>query len=106
MPRTLPKPIDTSALTEDQRRTRERLVCMGDLAYGPAWQTPLAEDLTKHVGRAISAQQVNHWFKAVRPVPTGMLAPLAELALSLAPKMEQRADALRRVWTEEAEHGA
>lgn len=101
MPRNPPKPIDTSALSYDQRRARERLVRMGDLAYGPAWQTPLAEALTKHLGRTVSAQQVSHWYKAVRPVPTGMLAPLAELALSLAPTLEQRADSLRRVWTEE-----
>lgn len=98
-PRREPK-IDLSGLTDRQVLVRQGVVTLGDLAFGPRWQSDLAAALSKESGRRIGQAQVSHWFLGVRPVPEALIEPLQRLAIRSADDLVRRADRIRSDWVE------
>jgi hypothetical protein len=84
--------VDLSRLTEAQRATRVAFIDLAEIAFGKAWQTPVAAAL----GR--DKAQVAGWISGRRPVPVDVLAELPARALRWAANLEHRADMIRLRW--------
>ncbi|KQT93381.1 hypothetical protein ASG60_08425 [Methylobacterium sp. Leaf469] len=84
--------IDLSRLSEEQKATRIAFLDLAEIAFGKAWQTPVASAL----GR--DKAQVAGWISGRRPVPVDVLAELPALALRWAASLEHRAEMLRLRW--------
>ncbi len=96
-PRREPK-VDLSGLSDRQVLVRQGVVTLGELAYGPRWQSDLAAALSEEAGRRIRQAQVSHWVLGVRPVPEAMIEPLQRLAARVADDLIRRADRIRADW--------
>lgn len=90
--------VDLSGLSERQAVVRLHVIRLGELAFGPRWQSYLAETLSTEVGRTVGQSQIAHWIAGRRPVPEAMIEPLQRLAMRLATDMERRADLIRADW--------
>jgi len=95
--------VDLSKLTERQIEIRAHVVALGEHAYGPRWQTPLAAALAKESGRAITPAQVSHWLAGRSPVPEALIEPLMALAAAAVADLDRRAAAIRAAWTPDTE---
>lgn len=84
--------VNLSRLTEAQRATRVAFIDLAEIAFGKAWQTPVAAAL----GR--DKAQVAGWISGRRPVPVDVLAELPTMALRWAANLEHRADMIRLRW--------
>ena len=90
--------VDLSKLNDHQRTVRAHVVALGEHAYGPRWQAPLATALAQESGRAISSAQVSHWLAGRSPVPEGLTEPLMALATAAVADLDRRAAAIRAAW--------
>lgn len=90
--------VDLSGLSERQAIVRMHTIRLGELAFGPRWQSYLAEILSSEIGRKVGQPQIAHWISGRRPVPEAMLDPLQRIAMRLADDMERRADLIRADW--------
>lgn len=100
-----PKPrrevqVDISGLSDRQALIREHVLRLGELAFGPRWQSDFAAALSAEARKAITQAQVGHWIAGRRPVPEGLIEPIQRLAIRLAKDLERRADRIRADWTE------
>lgn len=77
---------------------REMLIETGELAFGPRWQAPMSEALSRATGRRVSAQSVHNWVTAFRPFPESMTEPLQTVGRELAHDAKRRADRLLEMW--------
>lgn len=96
-PRREPK-VDLSGLSDHQVLVRQGVVTLGELAFGPRWQSDLAAALSEEAGRRVGQAQVSHWFLGVRPIPEAMIEPLQRLAVRVADDLVRRADRIRADW--------
>lgn len=90
--------VDLSGLSERQQLVRLHVIRLGEMAFGPRWQSYLAEILSGEVGRPVGQSQIGHWISGRRPVPEAMIDPLQRIAMRLAGDMERRADLIRADW--------
>ncbi|KQO91650.1 conserved protein of unknown function [Methylorubrum extorquens] len=97
-PRREPK-VDLSGLTDRQILVRQGVVTLGELAFGPRWQSDLAAALSQEAGRRVGQAQVSHWVLGVRPVPESLVEPLQQLAMRIAADLVRRADRIRADWS-------
>lgn len=96
-PRREPK-IDLSGLSDRQVLVRQGVVTLGELAFGPRWQSDLAAALSQEVGRRVGQSQVSQWVAGSRPVPEALIEPLQRLAVRAADDLARRADRIRADW--------
>lgn len=78
----------------DQLRRRELVVRFGEAAYGPRWQTPLAEALGRLRRQDTAPVQIAAWVSGARPVPARVIPELEILAIDAAADLVDR---LRRI---------
>lgn len=77
---------------------RQMLIETGEMAFGPRWQAPMAEALSKAAGRRVSPQQVHNLIIAQRRFPDAMIDPLRAAGLELTASLRLRADRLKAIW--------
>ena len=77
---------------------REYLVEIGQLGFGPRWQPPLAAALSEAADRRVSAQSVNNWVIAHRPIPATMYPVIAEVGRQVTADLRRRAERLAVTW--------
>jgi hypothetical protein len=100
-PALIPEEVDTSHLTDDQRRDRDAVIRTGRLGFGERWQSPLGAALSEAAGRRYGPQQINHWIAGTRPVPDAVAAALRTVGPQVASELERRAAELRELWKAE-----
>lgn len=101
-----PKPrrevrVDLSGLTSDQVFHRRGVVRLGELAFGPRWQTDLAAALSLEAGRQVRQSQISAWVSGERAVPMVLIEPLKRIAVRIAEDMERRAAEIRADWADQ-----
>jgi hypothetical protein len=93
--------VDLSGLSQTQLHLRGRVIALGERALGPRWQSGLAEELSRELGRPIAQSRVGHWVSGFRPVPEAWEPALRRIALRLADRMAKDIDAIRADWAED-----
>ncbi|MDQ0520110.1 hypothetical protein [Methylobacterium gregans] len=85
-------------LDPSRQLLRQMLIETGELSFGPRWQAPMAEALSKAAGRRVSPQQVHNLIIAQRRFPNAMIEPLRAAGLELTASLRLRADRLKAIW--------
>lgn len=77
--------------------TIEELDAIATPAFGRKWAVPLADGLSLHAGRKVSAAQINHWQAGLRPVPTWVPDALVRSLFDRAYSLQRQARATYNV---------
>ncbi|MEL6061825.1 MULTISPECIES: hypothetical protein [unclassified Methylobacterium] len=90
---TLDAPETRERLSPEARELRRHwLVTIGSTRWGPSWQTPMAEALSKASGREVPRPRVNQWAKGVKPLPAWATLALSKVAGELAAWAKEEAE--------------
>lgn len=92
---------DLSRLSERQLRLRKQVMDVGELAFGPRWQTDFAKALSHQAKREIGFSQVAHWISGHRPVPESLAEPIQRLTELAIKDAKRRAALIRADWSPE-----
>lgn len=96
-PRKGPK-IDLSGLDDEQRLMRERVIRLGEYAFGARWQSDMAAALTKLAGRRVGQVQIAQWVSGYRPVSEALVPALGRLVDQAVSETNRRTDRVLADW--------